>query len=403
MINVLNKKEEAKEVSFLSPNWEVTSQCGENIIDVLQRIDEMTEVLKIAPQDLLLVSITRRCRDGVKTISIDPQEVDQEEVITSSTCLTEEVMLANDLKAVGVDESTLTEVFEEGHFFMSVGDDCLIVPCRGFTALLCKKLHAGKMPGGLNVARDLYLSALMGMGTTPITIIARGNKTLGTLKAVGAFGEAYPFSKEMDTYNMLKSSLEQYFGHMTEHAWCVTHQFTSIVWTVCPCDGLTLGVCTQWSQTGYASLQVFPVAIYATGEIEKIGRSVSRPNTGAAVAADPDCKRLIESFAEIWKDEISPLGEALSRAKGVQIASFKEEVKRASEFVQVRKELNDKKASKFRDAFRDVPDRPGTLYDVLMHVMSAPVLMHRMYSGTYEMVPAISAAALAFAEKKGVL
>lgn len=400
MINVLNKNEEAKEVSFLSPNWEVNSQSGKEIIEVLQNLDEKTEVLKIAPRDLLVISITRRCQDGIKTVSLDPQGVDAEEVITSSAKLNEEVMVKSDLASVGVDKETLNEAFMEGHFFVSVQDDCLLVPHKGFTALICKKLKAGKMPAGLNLARDLYLSSLMAMGSSPLTVVARGDKSTGTLKAVGAFGEGYPFAKQMETYKLLKGNLEQYFGHMTEHAWCVTHQFTSITWAVCPCDGLTLGICGQWSQTGYAALQLFPVAIYADGAVEKIAQGVSRPNTSAAVAADPEMKKLCEEFFKVWKEEIVPLHDALSRGKSFPITSFRDAVKEASQFVGVRKELNAKKKARFMEAFKEVPDRPATLYDVLMHIMSAPVLMHRMYSGTYEMVTAIASAALAVAEER---
>lgn len=409
MINILNealKKENKKgEKSFLSPDWKVTSQSGKNVVDVLQNIDEKTEVLRVEPQNLILVSITRRNRDGIKTVSINPLEVDPEEIITSSLSLDEEVMCKDDLLKVGVDESTLTEAFEEGHFLMSLQDDCLLIPCKGFTALIGKKLKAGKMPAGLNLARDLYLASLMGMGNSPITVIARGKKATGTLKAVAAFGDSYPFARQTDTYKSLKGGLEELFGHtLTEKSWCVTHQFTSVVWAVCLCGDITLGVCAQFSQTGYAATQLFPVAIYASGETEKIGRSVSRPNTGAAVAADPDCKRLTESFAEIWKDEISPLGEALSRAKGLSIPSFKEEIERSWEFITIRDGLNAKKKAKFKDAFLAVPDRPATLHDVLMHIMSAPVLMHRLFSGTYEMVQNSAAAALAFAEEReGVL
>lgn len=404
MINVLNcLKKEAKEVSFLSPNWEVTSQCGENIINVLQHIDEETEVLKIAPQDLLVVSITRRSAGGIKTVTINPQEVDAEDVITSASFLGEEVMLVDDLHAVGVDESTLTESFEEGHFFMSLEDDCLIVPCRGFTALMCKKLHAGKMPAGLNIARDLYLASLMGMGSAPITIVARGNKKSGTLKAVAAFGESYPYFCQMDMYKLIKGNLDQVFGgNIKEVSWCVTHQFTSIVWAVCPCGEMTMGVCGQWSQTGYASTQLFPVAIYDGGWVEKIGPAVTRQNTGSAVNADPNMEKLVEAFSEIWK-EIIPLRDALSRGKSFPIASFRDAVKEASQSITIRDGLNAKKKSKFMDSFMDVPNSPGTVYDVLMHVLNAPVLMHRMYSGTYEMVQNVANAALAVAESEGVL
>lgn len=404
MINVLNsaiERKEAKEVSFLSPNWEMTSQSGKNLIDVLKDIDESTEVLRVAPQNLLLVSITRRCQNGVKTVTINPMDVNPEDIITSSEKLDEEVMRKDDLEKVGVDESALAESFMEGHFFVSVQDDCLLVPNKGFTALVCKKLKIGKMPSGLSLARDLYLSSLMAVGSTPITIIARGKKNTGTLKAVGAFGENYPFVYQRDMYEVLKGNLEHTFGHiLTEKSWCVTHQFTSIVWAVCPCDGITFGVCGQWSQTGYAATQLFPVAIYATGEIEKIGRSVSRPNTGSAVAADPDLQKLVAAFGAIWKEEIAPLGEALSRAKGIQVASFKEAVVKAAPFVTIRDELNVKKKAKFMDAFLAVPDRPASFYDVLMHVLEAPVLMHRLFSGTYEMVTAIASAALAVAEER---
>jgi hypothetical protein len=258
------------------------------------------------------------------------------------------------------------------------------------------------MPAGLSIARDLYLTTLMGMGDNPITIIARGVKSSGMLKAVGAFGEGYPFVYQMGMYSMLKEGLEQYFGqNMTEKSWCVTHQFTSVVWAVCPCGDITLGVCAQWSQTGYASTQIFPVAIYgATGWVEKIGPAVTRQNTGSAVNADPDCKRLVESFANIWKEEIAPLRDALSRGRDLSVASFKDEIEKSSEFITVRDGLNAKKKAKFIDAFLAVPDRPATLYDVLMHIMSAPVLMHRLFSGTYEMVPNVASAALAVAEER---
>lgn len=406
MINVLNeaKKEDKKGETFLSPSWEVTSQSGEKLINVLQHIDERTEVLHVEPQKLLVVSITRRSAGGIKTVAIDPQGVDAEDIITSASFLKEEVMLANDLRSVGVDESTLAEAFEEGHFFMDLDEDCLLIPCRGFTALLCKKVKAGKMPAGLNLARDLYLASLMGMGSTPVTIVTRGDKSTGMLKAVGAFGEGYPFAKQMETYKLLKGNLEQLFGHtLTEESWCVTHQFTSVVWAVCPCGDITLGVCGQWSQTGYAALQLFPVAIYSNGAIEKIAQGVSRPNTGAAVADDPDMQKLVEAFAEIWKEEIMPLHDALSRAKAFPISSLKDEIAKAAKCVKIRNGLNTKKADKFRSAFKDVPDNPGTVYDVIIHVMKAPVLMHRMYSGTYEMVPEIATAALAVAEMEGVL
>lgn len=406
MINILNealKKEDKKgEKSFLSPDWKVTSQSGKNIVDVLQNIDEKTEVLRVEPQNLILVSITRRNRDGIKTVSINPLEVDPEEIITSNLSLDEEVMCKDDLLKVGVDESTLTEAFEEGHFLMSLQDDCLLIPCKGFTALIGKKLKAGKMPAGLNLARDLYLASLMGMGSTPVTIVTRGDKSTGTLKAVAAFGEQYPFVYQMDTFKSLKGGLEQLFGQMTEKSWCVTHQFTSITWAVCSCGDVTLGVCAQWSQTGYASTQLFPVAIYATGETEKIGPEVTRINSGSAVAADPEFQKLVAAFGTIWK-EVIPLRDALARGKEIPVSSFKDEIEKASNLITIRDGFNAKKADKFRSAFKDVPDNPGTVYDVLMHIMYAPVLMHRLFSGTYEMVPNVASAALAVAESKGVL
>lgn len=407
MINVLNLRKEDKKggESFLSPNWEVTSQSGKEIIEVLKDLDRKTEVLSIRPRELLVVSITRRCQNGVKTVTINPMDVDPEDIITSSEKLDEEVMLVDDLQKVGVDESTLTEVFEEGHFFMDLDEDCLLIPNRGFTALLCKKLKAGKMPSGLSLARDLYLSTLMGMGDNPITVVSRGDKASGMLKAVGAFGEQYPFSKQMDTFESLKGGLEQLFGRKIEEStWCVTHQYTSITWAVCPCGDLTLGVCAQFSQTGYASTQVFPVAFYDNGEwVEKIGPGVSRPNSGSAVDADPDFQKLVAAFGAIWK-EIIPLRDALSKGKEIPVSSFKDEVKEACQYITIRDGLNVKKKAKFMDAFLAVPDRPATAYDVLMHILNAPVLMHRLFSGTYEMVQNSASAALAFAEEReGVL
>lgn len=403
MIN-LRKLSSYEDGDILSSSYEINGEGKETLVDALTAIDADTKVIDIEPSMLMISSIIRRTTGGVETYVIAPDGIANQTLFSGTEGVQKTEMPSDALKQLGVSSDTLAEIFEEGHFLIDGRDDLVLCPCRGFTTLLSKRLGAGKLTSGLNVARDAYLATIMSSYDGRVSIMGRQKEGTKSLKALSVFSDKYCFNKQYEIFEKVAGAFSK---RMEVSHWVITHGFTSINFEVFAFADYKVCVTLQFSQTGECSLMLFPSIEWADHS-ECLGTPVAMPATASNFEKDPQLRGFVNKFEEKYMKEIDVLHDLLlqadkKRVEKTPLLYFKKLFSK----LHIRAALGNRKAKGFAEAFT------GTNYsgkalskmtyaDVIGQFIKAPAIVKEVYPGVYDMVQDSLDTSLEVAEALGV-